>query len=104
MTPKKALSAPKAKNSPTRSERAARAVAQRHDDAHGLRVIRPRELMAKKGISKSRAYDISNERSRRFDPSFPKPVRLGSARATGWLEHEVDAWLQRQIDAHRGAA
>ena len=28
--------------------------------------------------------------------SFPKPISLG-ARAVGWLDSEIDAWLQLQI-------
>ena len=35
--------------------------------------------------------------------SFPKPVRLG-ARAIGWIESEVDAWIREQIAASRGNA
>lgn len=35
--------------------------------------------------------------------SFPKPVGLGG-RAVGWLEAEVQDWLQRRIEASRNAA
>ena len=31
---------------------------------------------------------------------FPKPVNLG-ARAVGWVEAEIQEWLQRQIEASR---
>ena len=34
---------------------------------------------------------------------FPRPVSLGG-RAVGWLEAEVQEWLQRQIEASRKAA
>jgi prophage regulatory protein len=35
--------------------------------------------------------------------TFPRPVRLGG-RAVGWLEAEVQEWLQRQIEASRKAS
>lgn len=31
---------------------------------------------------------------------FPKPIALGG-RAVGWLEAEVQAWLQQQVEASR---
>ena len=34
---------------------------------------------------------------------FPHPVSLGG-RAVGWLETEIQEWLQRQIEASRKAA
>ena len=37
------------------------------------------------------------------DGSFPQPIRLG-ARAVGWIESEVDAWIREQIAASRGNA
>ena len=30
--------------------------------------------------------------------SFPRPVRLGGARAVGWVEAHVNAWIALQID------
>ncbi|MCC7414277.1 MAG: AlpA family phage regulatory protein [Gammaproteobacteria bacterium] len=36
----------------------------------------------------------------RRDPTFPRPVRV-SAGITGWLAHEVDAWLARRAEASR---
>ena len=35
--------------------------------------------------------------------AFPNPIRLG-ARAVGWIESEVDAWIREQIAASRGNA
>lgn len=34
---------------------------------------------------------------------FPKPVSLG-VRAVGWLETEIDQWLEQQIKSSRKAA
>ena len=44
---------------------------------------------------------MSPERTANFTQStFPKPVSLGG-RAVGWLEAEVQQWLQRRIEASR---
>jgi prophage regulatory protein len=52
-------------------------------------------------LSRSTIYDKINPKSPRYDATFPKPIRLGGC-AVGWLTHEVDAWIARQIDATRG--
>jgi prophage regulatory protein len=66
------------------------------------KIIRRRHLEARLGLSRSTIYDKINPKSPRYDASFPKPIRLGGA-AVGWLAHEVDAWLNRQIEASRNA-
>jgi prophage regulatory protein len=33
---------------------------------------------------------------------FPAPISLG-ARAVGWLEHDVNAWLAEKVEASRNA-
>lgn len=43
------------------------------------------------GLSRSTVFDISNPKSPRFDPTFPKKVRIG-LRAVGWYEDEIFAW------------
>lgn len=57
-----------------------------------FRILRMKGLVAKTNRSKSALYDLQNQRSPRFDPTFPQPLRLGP-RTVGWLEHEVDEWL-----------
>ena len=34
---------------------------------------------------------------------FPRPIRLGP-RSVGWIEAEVDEWLDRRIAESRGSA
>ena len=46
------------------------------------------------GLSRSTIY------LRITQGTFPKPVSLGG-RAVGWLEAEVQQWLQRRIEASR---
>ena len=38
----------------------------------------------------------------RLQGAFPRPVSLGG-RAVGWLDAEIQDWLQRRIDASRKA-
>ena len=35
---------------------------------------------------------------------FPKPIRLGpDSKSVGWLEHEIDDWIDRQVAARDDA-
>ena len=49
------------------------------------------------GLSRSSVY------LRIAEGNFPKPVSLG-ARAVGWLESDIDDWIQDRIDQSRGTA
>jgi len=61
------------------------------------RIIRMQELSRLLGISRSSIYDKLNPDSPRFDPTFPRRVRLGAA-SVGWLESEVSGWLMSRIE------
>jgi len=56
------------------------------------RVIRLRTCLDIIGLSRSTVFDISSPKSPRFDPTFPKKVRIGM-RAIGWYEEEIHAWI-----------
>ena len=60
-------------------------------------ILRLLAVKARTGLSRSTIY------ARVSEGTFPKPVSLG-ARAVGWVEAEVQEWLQRQIEASRKAA
>lgn len=66
------------------------------------RIVRRRQLEGRLGLSRSTIYDKMNPKSPRYDGTFPKPIRLGGS-AVGWLAHEIDDWLNRQIEARRSA-
>jgi prophage regulatory protein len=60
-------------------------------------ILRLPAVKTSTGLSRSTIY------LRVSQGTFPKPVSLGG-RAVGWLEAEVQEWLQRQIEASRNAA
>jgi prophage regulatory protein len=59
-------------------------------------ILRLPAVKASTGLSRSTIY------LRVAEGTFPKPVSLGG-RAVGWLEAEIQDWLQRRIDASRKA-
>jgi prophage regulatory protein len=62
-------------------------------------ILRLPAVKASTGLSRSTIY------LRVSEGTFPKPVSLGD-RAVGWLEKEIQEWLQHRIEASRrvGAA
>ncbi len=68
-----------------------------------LTILRRKQVEARTGLSRSTLYSkISGKRPGEQDPTFPKPIQIG-AKAVGWLEHEIDAWLSAQIEKSRKA-
>jgi prophage regulatory protein len=59
-------------------------------------ILRLPAVKARTGLSRSTIY------LRVAEGAFPRPVSLGG-RAVGWLESEIQDWLQRRIDASRRA-
>ncbi len=59
-------------------------------------ILRLPAVKARTGLSRSTIYlRVSNDQ-------FPKPVSLGG-RAVGWVEADIDDWLNRHIEASREA-
>lgn len=63
-----------------------------------IRILRRNELASRVGLSRTSIYDRLNPASRLFDPTFPRPLKLGKGPnpSVGWLESEVDAWIIAQ--------
>lgn len=57
-------------------------------------ILRLPSVKARTGLSRSTIY------LRVSEGRFPKPISLGG-RAVGWLESEVNDWLDQQIEASR---
>ena len=59
-------------------------------------ILRLPAVKTSTGLSRSTIY------LRVSEGTFPKPVSLGG-RAVGWVEAEIQEWLQRRIEASRKA-
>lgn len=58
------------------------------------KILRLPAVQGRTGLSRSAIYFGISE------GSFPRQVSIG-ARAVGWLEAEIDAWLSLQIEQSR---
>ena len=62
------------------------------------KILRRPGVEAKTGLKRSAIYGkmkFNPNRPWEYDPSFPKPISLG-AKAVGWLESEIDQWLEER--------
>lgn len=69
-------------------------------------ILRRKQVEARTGLSRSTIYAKLQRNPKRpgdYDPTFPRPISLG-AKAVGWIEAEIDAWLSAQIEKSRKAA
>lgn len=63
------------------------------------KIIRLRELIQVIGLSRSTIYEKLNKASRRYDASFPAPIKLSNC-AIGWRISDVDAWITERSQPH----
>lgn len=71
--------------------------------ASPLTILRRKQVEARTGLSRSTIYAKLRQNPKRpadFDPTFPRPIAVG-AKAVGWIEAEVEAWLSAQIKKTR---
>lgn len=59
-----------------------------------IRLLRIRQVCDRTGLSRSTVYELISE------AVLPKPVRI-SARTVGWIESEIDSFLQERIARSR---
>ena len=59
-------------------------------------ILRLPQVTARTGLSRSRIYDFIKNKQ------FPKQVSLGE-RAVGWLESEIDAWIDDRVRESRSS-
>lgn len=71
-----------------------------------LVILRRKQVEVRTGLSRSCIYSklrYNPKRPSDFDPSFPQQISVG-AKAVGWIEAEIDAWLTAQIEKSRKSA
>ncbi|MFC1876006.1 helix-turn-helix transcriptional regulator [Thermodesulfobacteriota bacterium] len=56
-----------------------------------LSILRRKQVERRTGLSRSTIY------LRIQEGTFPRPINLG-ARAVGWLENEIEAWLVARLE------
>ena len=59
------------------------------------RVLRLKEVCKATGLGRSFIYQLQSERR------SPHSIRIG-VRAVGWLDHEVQNWLEGRVRTSRG--
>lgn len=67
-----------------------------------LTIIRRRQLEQQLRLSRSSIYARLDPKSPYYDPDFPRPIRLGAG-SVGWIESEVERYVQLLIERSRGA-
>ena len=60
-----------------------------------MKVLRIRQVCEKVGLGRTSVYE------RESAGLFPKRIQLGE-NAVGWLEHEVDQWIEERVRSSRG--
>jgi prophage regulatory protein len=65
-------------------------------EVNHLRIIRKHEVMRVSGLRSTKIWEMEKK------GEFPARIRL-SERASGWIESEVHAWIERRIAASRGS-
>ncbi|ENV70696.1 helix-turn-helix transcriptional regulator [Acinetobacter towneri] len=63
-------------------------------DTHNpeLRMISRAQLETLLGLSRSTIYDRLSRKSKRYDPTFPQPIKFG--RLSRWRLSEVLDWIE----------
>jgi prophage regulatory protein len=56
-------------------------------------ILRPAEVAAKKGIPRTGQFELLRA------GDFPKPIKLSGARSIGFIESEIDEWLEKRMAA-----
>lgn len=60
-----------------------------------VKILRLQAVINRTGLSRSCIYDYIQK------SKFPKPISLG-LRSVGWIEYEVDDWINLRIRQSRG--
>jgi len=61
-------------------------------------IINLKEVVVFTSISRAKIYEMINETSKYYDPSFPKPIRLSESRI-GWSAWEIHQWIEAKMQS-----
>lgn len=65
-----------------------------HQIDKALRILRMKQLIERTQLSRATLYVLMAT-----DPTFPRKIKLTDARAIGFLEKDVDAWIASRASA-----
>lgn len=71
------------------------------DDTSVTKVWRLSSVADATGLRKSSIYNRISVTSKYYDPTFPKPFKLGP-RAVGFLKSEVESWIDQKVTKRVG--
>lgn len=57
-------------------------------------------VLKRTGSSRTSTYARMDPKSKYYDPTFPKQIRISANRVV-WIESEIDAWLESRVTASR---
>ena len=64
---------------------------------HIPQLLSIKDVSSYTGLSRSTIYEMVNENSDRYDPTFPKKVQLTKVRVM-WVASEIAEWISNKID------
>ncbi len=67
-----------------------------------IQMLRLKQVIERTGLSRSSIYDRMSPESPRYDPYFPKQIKLG-LKSVGWEEAKIQAWLENRVNTERAA-
>ena len=62
------------------------------------RILNIKAVIDITALSRSTIYEMINEKSKYYDPTFPKPVRLSESRI-GWSAWEINQWIEDKLES-----
>lgn len=65
-----------------------------------IAILRLKDVQARIGLGRSAIYYLMDQSNFYHDPTFPKSFKI-STNAIGWVESEIEAWLESRIAASR---
>ncbi len=63
-------------------------------------IISNKEVIEFTSISRAKIYEMINEKSKYYDPTFPRPIRLSESRI-GWSAWEVHQWIESKLQSRK---
>ena len=63
-------------------------------------ILRLKDVKARVGLGRSSIYGLMDRDGPYHDPQFPRSVKI-SAHAVGWVESEINCWLEARVAASR---